>query len=252
MLLRLRQICLVSNRMEHVIGQLTSVFGIKVCHIDNAVHKYGLENRLMPIGNQLLEVVAPIRDGTAAGRYIERRGGDGGYMVITQCDDVSKREDRVNELGIRVANRLEHDDYSGLQLHPQDTRGTFFEIDQQLDSNDIDGPWHPAGPRWQQFRSTDVVDAIRRVDIQSDDPKSLAQRWSEIAEIDLDGTDGDWVLPLENAEVGFVSATDGRPEGLSALHLSSTDAQRAYDAAAKYDLLVDGVINICGTRFHLT
>ena len=94
MLLRLRQICLVSNRMEHVIGQLTSVFGIKVCHIDNAVHKYGLENRLMPIGNQLLEVVAPTRDGTAAGRYIERRGGDGGYMVITQCDDVSKREDR--------------------------------------------------------------------------------------------------------------------------------------------------------------
>ena len=252
MLLRLRQICLVSNRMEHVIGQLTSVFGIKVCHIDNAVHKYGLENRLMPIGNQLLEVGAPTRDGTAAGRYIERRGGDGGYMVITQCDDVSKREDRVNELGIRVANRLEHDDYSGLQLHPQDTRGTFFEIDQQLDSNDIDGPWHPAGPRWQQFRSTDVIDAIRRVDIQSDDPKSLAQRWSEIAEIDLDGTDGDWVLPLENAEVGFVSATDGRPEGLSALHLSSIDAQRAYDAAAKYDLLVDGVINICGTRFHLT
>ena len=114
------------------------------------------------------------------------------------------------------------------------------------------GPWHPAGPRWQQFRSTDVIDAIRRVDIQSDDPKSLAQRWSEIAEIDLDVTDGDWVLPLENAEVGFVSATDGRPEGLSALHLSSTDAQRAYDAAAKYDLLVDGVINICGTRFHLT
>ena len=52
------------------------------------VEKYGLVNALMPIGNSFLEVVAPTREGTAAGRCLERRDGEGGYMVILECDDI--------------------------------------------------------------------------------------------------------------------------------------------------------------------
>ncbi len=40
----------------------------------------------MPVGKNFLEVVAPIREGTAGGRDLKRRGGDGVYMVITQVD----------------------------------------------------------------------------------------------------------------------------------------------------------------------
>ena len=62
---------------------------------------------MFPVGNQFLEVVAPVKDATAAGRYLERRGGDGGYMVILQCDDHGPRKRRVEELGIRRV--IEHD-----------------------------------------------------------------------------------------------------------------------------------------------
>ena len=43
------------------------------------------------------------------------------------------------------------EDYGLMQLHPKDTGGSFFEIDEQRGDNAhaLDGPWHPAGQhRW--------------------------------------------------------------------------------------------------------
>ena len=131
MRLRLRQICLVAHDLEPVVADLKRVFGLEVCHVDDAVAAYGLVNALLPVGSQFLEVVAPTGPGTAAGRYLDRRGGDGGYMVITQCSNLEARRRRVAELGVRIANPLEHGDFQGMQLHPRDTGGAFFEIDCQ-------------------------------------------------------------------------------------------------------------------------
>ena len=80
--LRLRQIALVAEKLAPVEAELCDVLGIDVCYRDPGVGHFGLENALFPVGNELLEVVAPIREGTAGGRYLERRGGDGGYLVI--------------------------------------------------------------------------------------------------------------------------------------------------------------------------
>lgn len=252
MWLRLRQICLVAAEMAPPLEDLQAVFGLSVCHIDSAVGKYGLENRLLPVGNQLLEIVAPTRPGTAAGRYLERRRGDGGYMVITQCDDLAPRRRRVETLGVRVANELDYGDFQGMQLHPRDTGGAFFEIDRQAGDGAEDGAWHPAGPDWQSHRRTDRVSAIRAAELQSAAPEALGRRWSEIAEIDLQPDGADWRLPLANADLLFVPDRDGRGDGLSALHLRAGNAAAARDAAQARGLLdADGAISICGTRFHL-
>ena len=77
-MLRLRQICLVASELDAPVEDLKAVFGIETCHHDPAVEKYGLTNALLPVGSNFLEVVAPFRNETAAGRYIDRRGGDGG------------------------------------------------------------------------------------------------------------------------------------------------------------------------------
>ena len=106
MWLRLRQIAFVARELAPVEKEIIDVLGVEVCYRDPAVGYYGLENALFPIGNQLLEVVAPVKEETAGGRYLDRRGGDGGYMIITQCDDHEPRRQRVAELGIRlVADR---------------------------------------------------------------------------------------------------------------------------------------------------
>ena len=101
MWIRLRQIALVARDLNQVTKDLHDVLGLEVGFRDPGVKVFGLQNALFPVGSQFIEVVSPIREGTAGGRYLERRAGDGGYMVITQCDDHAPRKKRVKELGIR-------------------------------------------------------------------------------------------------------------------------------------------------------
>jgi hypothetical protein len=254
--LRLRQICLVAADLAPVIKQLSHVFSIEVCFVDSAVGKYGLENSLLTIGNQFLEVVAPTEDGTAAGRYLDRRGGDGGYMVITQCRDKKARDGRIAELAVPIANELDYGDFHGLQLHPKSTGGAFFEIDWNEGSddpaNDDTAPWHPAGPDWQAARQTEVVTSITAAELQSPDPERLAKRWAEIAGLDLKSGAFGPEMEVENATIRFVEARDGRGEGLGGIDLLCVDHDRAKSQAREIGCAVDGdTITVCGTRIKL-
>ena len=240
MWLRLRQIALVAHELAPIEAQLHEVLRINVCHRDPGVGHYGLGNALLPIGNEILEVVAPIRENTAGGRYLERRGGDGGYMVITQCDDHGPRRARVAQLGIRIVNQFETHEFRNLQMHPKDTGGSFFEIDEQLGPNahDPDGPWEPAGPDWQAGRCLERVTGISGAEIQADDPAKVAARWGEIAELPVVTNEaGQPTIELANATLRFVPCTDGRPEGLGGIDVIARDRQAIVDAAAASGVL---------------
>lgn len=254
MWLRLRQICLVAEKLAPVEEALCDVLGIKVCYRDPGVGRFGLENALFPIGNQLLEVVAPTEENTAGGRYLERRGGDGGYMVITQCDDHAPRRARVEELGVRIAHQFERENFKNIQLHPKDTGATFFEIDEQLGTNahDSDGPWMPAGPDWISSRVLDRVTGIAGAELQCDDPADIAGRWSDIAQISLADESDHQALPLDNATLRFISCTDGRPEGLGALDIVAADKDAILNSAeARGAKTSDSQIYLCGMRINL-
>jgi hypothetical protein len=256
MRLRIRQIALVAEQLQPVLDDLHAVLGLEVCYRDPGVGRYGLENALLPLGNQLLEVVAPTREGTAGGRYLERRNGDGGYMVITQCDDHAPRRRRVEALGVRLVSDFERHDFKNMQLHPKDTGGSFFEIDQQLGENGFaeDGPWDPAGgDGWQQFRRLDVVSGITAAEIQADDPAAVAARWSEIAEVELaKDAAGNTILPLDGSVVRFVPTTDGRPEGLGGIDVTVVDGPRLLAAAkARGAYRTDTQVYLCGMRINL-
>lgn len=253
MWLRLRQICLVARELEPQIAALQAIFGLEICHRDPGVAVFGLENALLPVGNQFLEVVAPVKPDTAAERYLARRGGDGGYMVITQCDEHAPRKRRVAELGVRQAWGYERPEYHCMQLHPKDTGGAFFEMDWQVDGEMEDGPWTPAGPDWKPARRTDVVSAIRAAELQSPDPDTLAARWGDIAELPVErDAAGQATLTLQNATLRFVECSDGRPEGLGGLDLAVVDRPRVLEAAAARGARVsDDLIHVCGTRFWL-
>lgn len=254
MWLRLRQIALVAEKLAPVEEALTDVLGIAACYRDPGVAHFGLENVLMPIGNQLLEVVAPVRENTAGGRYLERRGGDGGYMVIHQCDDHAPRRARVEELGIRIVHQFETPRFRNLQLHPRDTGGSFFEIDEVLGphAHDPDGPWEPGGPDWKSYRRLDRVTGIAAAELQCDDPGAVAARWGEIAEIPVTERDGHPTLVLDNAALRFVPCTDGRPEGLGGIDLATSDRAAILAAAAARNAVTgDRQIHLCGMRMNL-
>src|SRR5260370_10643737 len=109
--MRLRQICLVAPQLEPVISDIAGIMGLNVCYRDGNVAKYGLRNAMLPVDTILLEVVAPFQPGTAAGRFIEKTAGRGGYMAIFCCDDSRAREKHANAIGVRTAPLIEHAPY---------------------------------------------------------------------------------------------------------------------------------------------
>lgn len=254
MWLRLRQIALVAEELAPVEAELIDVLGIEVCYRDPGVGHFGLENALFPIGNQLLEVVAPVQENTAGGRYLTRRGGNGGYMVITQCDDHAPRRARVEALGVRIVGQFEGKQFRNMQLHPKDTGGSFFEIDEQIGAkaHDPDGPWEPAGKNWQAARSIERVTGITAAEVQCIDPQQTAKRWSEIAEINLHDEGGTPTLILDNASVRFVPCRDGRPEGLGGIDVTTADKAAILAAAeARGVVSRDDQVYLCGMRVNL-
>ena len=250
MWMRLRQIALVAEELAVVESELIEVLDLEVCYRDPGVEVFGLNNILLPVGNQLLEVVAPFKEETAGGRYLERRGGDGGYMVIPQVDDHGPRVARVKELGIRTVSYRDGEDYGLMQLHPKDTGGSFFEIDEQRGENahDLDGPWHPAGPNWQRAKQLGRVSGISAAEIQCGVPDAVASRWSEIAQIPL----SDNTLQLDNATLRFVECLDGRPEGLGAIDVICTNVDAVLSSAKKLDAQsAENQVMLCGIRINL-
>jgi hypothetical protein len=253
MWLRLRQIALIANKLAPVADDLCGIFGLEIGYRDPGVKVFGLENALFPVGNQFIEVVAPIQPNTAGGRYLERRKGDVGYMVITQCDDHAPRKRRVAELGIRKALERDEPRYCIMQLHPRDTGGSFLEIDYQAGDQSPDGPWAPAGRDWKRAVRTDVVRSIAAAEIQSPEPEALAERWSKIVEIPLAADPaGHPSLRLENATIRFVRDTDGRGEGLAGIDLVVTDRARLIKAAEQRGRRIsDDLVGVCGMRMRL-
>lgn len=252
-MLRLRQICLVASELAPAEEDLIGVFGLATCYRDPAVEKYGLVNALLPVGNGFLEVVAPFRDGTAAARYLERRGGDGGYIVILQCDEIDARRARYEALGVRIIASLTRDDSDGVQLHPRDTGGAMLQTSWNAGDEVPDGPWHPAGDDWKPYVRTGRVTAMTAAELQSDDPATLAARWGEIlGDSPVKDANGTAILRLDDAILRFVLATDGRGEGLGGVDLAVADRDAVLAAAAARNRPVSGdVVTVCGTRFRL-
>jgi len=252
MTLRLRQICLVAPHLEPPVSTICTVLGTMVTYVDPNVEKYGLVNALMPFGNSFLEVVAPTQDGTAAGRYLDRRGGGGGYMVILDCDDIEPWLAHLPAVGVRVANDLNYpDEYRGLQLHPRDTGGALLEINHSHGGS-WDGPYHPAGPRWKGAHGAAAEDRIVAAELQSGDPGRLAARWAEILRRTLRDADGVPTIDLDLGALRFVPATDGRGEGLGGVDIKIAHHERARLAARQRDVSeADGVLMLCGTRVRL-
>lgn len=240
MTLRLRQICLVAPQLAPVVGAIESILGLPVCHRDPAVARYGLENALFVCGHQFLEVVAPTRDGTAAGRFLQRSGGRGGYMAIFDTHDPERRRAHAEALGIRIAHVMDRPAFFGIQLHPADCRATMLEFDCSEGNERIDGAYWPAGPHWLDGQRLDRVSAIGSIDVVSPQPGDLAAHWARIIDVPLQrGADGRPALQFELGAVRFVHAPDDTPERLDALHLDVGDPARVLAAARTHGRPVD-------------
>jgi hypothetical protein len=206
-MIRLRQVALVARELDTVVTDLCSRLGLSVCFRDPGVGEFGLRNALMVIGDQFLEVVSPTTDGTTAGRLLDKRSGDGGYMAIFEVDDLDERLVHLAQRDVRTVWGIDLADIRGRHLHPRDVGGAIVSLDQPQPL----GSWRWAGPTWSAHGANQVVTAIAGVTVGADDPAAMHARWSD--------------LGIAHS-VAFQPAGP-RGEGIDELHLVATDRARA-------------------------
>jgi hypothetical protein len=232
--LRLRQVCLVAPQLAPAVATLQALLGLPPCHRDPAVAHFGLENALFALGESFLEIVAPTRPDTAAGRFLARSGGRGGYMLIFDCDDPQARLRRAQALGVRLACAIDQDGYQGVQLHPRDCRAVMLEFDHTRGGEALDGPYHPAGPHWQAGRRPDRVQGLALAQVHSPDAAGLAAHWAALMAVaqQADGRGGH-TLALDFGNLRIAAAPAGTPEHLAALQLRVADPAAVLAAAER-------------------
>jgi hypothetical protein len=247
--LRLRQICLVAPELEPAVADIRAILGIVPCYRDPNVAPFGLVNAVFPIGNSFLEVVAPVAEGTTAGRFLERSGGRGGYMVIIDCDDPERRQSHAAVLGIRIAHVSDHGDYLGVQLHPRDCRAAMIELNRTAGGDDIAGRYHPAGPNWPAPVPPGQARTLLEAELESPVPAGLAAHWGRILERPVTSDGAEPAIVLDAGVLRFLPALPGTAECLAGLRIAVADPQQVLAAASAHGHAVTGGgFRCCGVR----
>ena len=166
---RLRQAVVAARELEPTVERLQNHLGLGEPFTDPAVGWFGLRNAVFALGDTFLEVVSPVKPDTAAGRLMERRGGDCGYMLMFQVDDLPAARDRVKEAHVREVLEIAREDIDEVHLHPRDMRAAIVSLSQPHPAPSW--PW--GGPQWEQRAASKRVAGAT---IAVTDPDDVAQR----------------------------------------------------------------------------
>ncbi len=176
--------------------------------------QFGLTNAVFAVGDTFLEVVAPARPGTTAGRYLERRGGDGGYMAIFQVPDLVASRRRLADLGARVVWTADLPDMAATHLHPKDVPGAIVSLDWAVPEES----WRWAGPSWTGHAPAHSPGGVTGLTIEVSDPPAAARRWAAVLGIPAgSGRDAVTLLPASGQRLRFVPAPADHGEGITAV-----------------------------------
>jgi Glyoxalase-like domain len=203
---RLRQAVVAAAQLEPTVERLQTALGLGEPYNDPAVGFFGLRNAVFALGDTFLEVVSPVKPDTAAGRLMQRRGGDCGYMLMFQVDDLPAARARVDKAKVREVFEIDREDISEVHLHPRDMRAAIVSLSQPKPP--ASWPW--GGDGWDQRAApARVVGAT----IAVTDPDDVAQRWQDVIgdlpRIRFDREDSDRGL----TEI-VIAAEQPRPEPL--------------------------------------
>jgi hypothetical protein len=240
----IRQIVMVSGLRDPIVNDLCELFNFEVAFNDPGVAHFGLENAVIPIGTDFLEVVSPVEENTTAGRYLNKRGGDGGYMIIIQVDKFEDSQKLVNEYNIKTVWETDLPKAKAMHLHPKQMGGAILSLDWMEPKES----WKWAGPNWEENISGPIK-GIDGVEIQSDDPELMLNTWLRVLG-DVERDHENKIL-LDNTWIKFSQATDGRGPGISAFSLKAENSNEIIERAQNLGFMVDGKITIGGVKFYL-
>lgn len=192
---------LVARDLDAVAASLQRELGLREPFADPGVAHFGLRNAVFVLTDTFLEVVSPTRPDTAAGRLLERRRGDCGYMLMFQVADLEAARERVRELGVREVFEVSVDGMKEVHLHPVDMRAAIVSLSQPEPPES----WRWGGPDWHRraapLRISGATVAVRQ-------PVGVATRWQT-------------ALDTELQNVGVQVSADDLERGLTEILISA-------------------------------
>ena len=241
----IRQIVMVSALRDPIVNNLCELFECEVAFNDPGVGHFGLENAVIPIGTDFLEVVSPKEENTTAGRFLEKRNGDGGYMIIIQVDDFKDSKSLVERNNIGVVWETDLPEAKAIHLHPKQMGGAILSLDWMNPKES----WKWAGPEWTSHISGPIT-GVDGVQIQSDNPETMFQDWLEVLGNPKSSKEKLKIF-LDDTWLEFILDSDGRGPGVSAFSLKAKDHDIINKRALELGLISDGLICLGGINFYL-
>ena len=207
--LRLRQAVIAATELEPVALELQRTLGLPEPFRDPNVAEFGLHNAVFAIGDCFLEIISPTGPGTAAGRWLQRHGGDGGYMAIFDLEDLDGARERrcarrARRLADRPARHLRDPPASSGHAR-RDRLARPLEPIRKLAVGRarLDRPHRPGRGSRSPERDTVAVA----------DPAASASRWGEVLGRHPEAEDP--VLALDGGRIAFEQAPGAAGEGIS-------------------------------------
>lgn len=233
--MRLRQIAFAARELAPTEETLLDVLGLETGFRDPGVGEFGLHNAVIPVGGNFLEIVAPTQDDTAAGRYMDRRGGDCGYMAIFQADDASRARENARKLGIRAVWNHDEEGVTATHFHPVDMGGAIVSVDsfREADVEEEYAYWKWAGPEWKDHVKTGVTRRMTGLELAHPDPARQASTWSALLDLPARAVEeeGFDVTMSDGGIVRFRRTAEGEQPGIRALDFDMTDPGEALKRA---------------------
>ena len=245
--MRIRQIVFAAADLKAGAAQLGALLGLDTPYRDPGVAEFGLDNAVFVFGDQFIEIVAPTRSGTTAGRLLERRG-DCGYMLILQTDDFERELARFERLGVRRVWAKDLPDIRATHLHPKDIGGAIVSIDQPVPA----ASWRWGGPDWKLQGGTAAQQRVVGVSVGAEDPVAMARRWAQVLGLAAPAAHGATQrLVLDGGWIDF-EPVDARGEGITGYTLAVAQRDIVLARAREIGLPVAcHAVTLFGTRVEL-
>ena len=247
--MRLRQLVIATREIGPLADSICDLFELRRTFSDPELIVFGLENVLIPLGDTFLELVTPVKENTAAERFLNKRDGDGGYMVIVDSLDLDKERKRLEtvELDIVWHENRKTDGIHGqsLHLHPKQVGGAILSIDNMKPASS----WLWAGREWEKDINKSLVSHFSGVNICSPDPDNLLSNWERALgrKRSADGTS----IDLSGTSINFVMNTQSQSEHVSAFQIHTAKRLDLENRAASRGFLINNNIHLGGVDFLL-
>lgn len=229
-MIRIRQVALCTDDIWREEQVIVSTLGVAGVHRDPP-NVFEMRNVVFAVGDTFLEVLQPTTDTAPSAKFLSKRGGPGGYMLILQVDDLDSARSRVEDLGIRIVYDEPPAKHHGVEaaaihLHPADTGGAIMSLDRM---DPVDG-WAWAGRAWQGHVHADVVERVVGVELRSADVEALATRFSALVDRPCSIDDeGEWTIGLDDSVVRVVTGPPGERDQLTAVEMLASDRSSVGD-----------------------